>query len=161
MHRLLTHVLNCMLQKAVLRLDSALVVCCGLLAKWLRVSGSQAHLVRRNAPDAGSLRAGFCGRRWSGLTSLRVTSASMVAANVHVIAVDTLTVDSLGYEITSQYFDSRCVFFRRLRVRVRAGARECTNCTFFPLCKRGERLSLLARYAVSVSARDRLLMNIQ
>ena len=80
---------------------------------------------------------------------------------VHVIAVDTLTVDSLGYEITSQYFDSRCVFFRRLRVWVRAGARECTNCTFLPLCKCGERLSLLARYAASVSARDRLLMNIQ
>ena len=31
------HALNCVLQKAVLRLDSVLVVCCGLLAKWLRV----------------------------------------------------------------------------------------------------------------------------
>ena len=37
LHRLLAHALNCMLQKAVLRPDSVLVVCCGLLAKWLRV----------------------------------------------------------------------------------------------------------------------------
>ena len=71
MHWLLTHALNCMrstacaqlralncmLQKATL---SALVVCCGLLAKWLRVKV-------------------------------------------------------------------------RVRVRVMAGARECTSCTFFPL----------------------------
>ena len=38
-----------------------------------RNSGSQAQSVRlrlgrRNAPDAGSLRAGFNGRRWSGST---------------------------------------------------------------------------------------------
>ena len=76
-----------MLQKAVL---SALVVCCGLLAKWLKV---------------------------------RV----------------------------------------RVRVTARAGASGCTSCTFFfPLVyKCGEHLSSLARYIVSGSARDGLLMDIQ
>ena len=49
-------------------------------------------------------------------------------------------------------------------LRVRAGARECTSCTFPPrlaICKCGEDLSSLVRYTVSVSARDGLLMGIQ
>ena len=76
--------------------------------------------------------SGLLCRRWSGSTCLRVTSIHGHSEQVRIIAVDTLTVDSLSYEITSQYFDSRCVFFRRLMVRVWAGARECTSCAFFP-----------------------------
>ena len=53
----------------------------------------------------------------------------------------------------------------RIKVRVRARVRECTSCTFFPsdLCVCGEHLCLqsLARYTVSVSAHDGLLMDIQ
>ena len=42
------HALNCMLQKAVL---SALVVCCGLLAKWLRARVRVRVRVRAGARE--------------------------------------------------------------------------------------------------------------
>ena len=84
-----------MLHKAVL---SGLDVCCGLSAKWLRVSvrvsvvrarSARLRLGRRNAPDAVGVRTSFGGSWWGGSAPLRSAGVHGHDVVVRVTAVHT------------------------------------------------------------------------